>query len=503
VNEKVVQSFRDLYLSKRTGILVCEGEDLRRALNFRSGFVVGARSSRVEDRLGELLIRKGRITKQQFEDASHFIKSGWKLGEILVELNLLEKDEIEQFVRIQLLEIACSVLIEPPRKITFSPLAEVDSFVSTPVSVADIIVEAARSTPDIENLEESLRAEERPLGFSANSLLRFQDINLKPEEAYILSRIDGNETVQGILSLSPTSDEQTIRALIGLLHAGIIEPEGVESRGEGEPETSEVGAESSGSVQEEATTPRAAESNGERRLEVEKIYDAFQHKNHWEVLDLERGASVDDIKKAFQEKALRYHPDRYRKIDDPDFQEKISYVFNRISEAYETLSIAAKADDYKKLAEKEAQYDEKQKAWTSSPAESVKETGQKESTSATAEAPEHKRDPKEAQACFVKAKKAYDLEDYWTAIQFCQQAIEIVSDKAEYYNLLGLAQAKNPKWRLDAERNLKIATNLDPWKSRYFVDLGRLYEQAGMNLRAQRVFDQAKAIDPGLSVEEG
>ena len=132
MNEKVAQSFRNLYLSKRTGMLMCEGEDASRALNFRSGFVVGARSSRTEDRLGEILIRKGRITKQQFEDASHFIKSGWKLGEILVELKLLEKDEVEQFVRIQLLEIACSVLIEPPPDIYEQQINALNPYLNSP-----------------------------------------------------------------------------------------------------------------------------------------------------------------------------------------------------------------------------------------------------------------------------------------------------------------------------------------------------------------------------------
>jgi curved DNA-binding protein CbpA len=368
--------------------------------------------------------------------------------------------------------------------------------------VADIIMEAARSTPHLERLEEALLADDRPLGFSTNSLLRFQDIRLSPEEAYILSRIDGNETVREILSLSPVSEEQTIRTLIGLMHSGVIEPGGEKSRGEREPETVEVHEESgpdSAKVQEAGK--RATESDAERRAEIERMFEEYQSKNHWEVLQLERGAGIELIKKAFQERALRYHPDRYRKIQDPAFQEKISYVFSRVSEAYETLSIEAKADTYRKLTEKEAQYEVKQRAWTSSPAESLKEEGTEETAPETV--PERKRDPDEAKACFARAKRAFDVEDFWTAIQLCQQAIEIVSDKAEYYHLLGLAQAKNPKWRLDAERNLKIATNLDPWKSQYLMDLGQLYEQAGMNLRAQRVFDQARAIDPSLSVEEG
>ncbi len=60
--------------------------------------------------------------------------------------------------------------------------------------------------------------------------------------------------------------------------------------------------------------------------------------------------------------------------------------------------------------------------------------------------------------------------------------------------MLGLAQAQNSKWRLDAERNLKIAAKLDPWKPGYFVALGELYQKAGMRLKAQRMFEQAKTL---------
>jgi curved DNA-binding protein CbpA len=296
--------------------------------------------------------------------------------------------------------------------------------------------------------------------------------------------------------LSPIPEEQTIRTLIGLVQAGVIEPGGEEHRGEGEAEAVGVGDEGLDVEKDEETPARAADLDDQRREEIERIFSEYRHKDHWEVLDLERGAAFGDIKKAFQEKALRYHPDRYRKIDDPGFQEKISCVFARVSEAYETLSTTAKADDYRKLTEKEAQYEEKQKSWTSSPAESAKEKP------ATAAAPELKRSADEAKVCFARAKRAFDLEDYWTTIQLCQQAIEIVSDQAEYYHLLGLAQAQNPKWRLDAERNLKIATNLDSWKSQYWMDLGRLYERAGLNIRAQRAFEQARAIDPSFSLEE-
>ncbi len=107
----------------------------------------------------------------------------------------------------------------------------------------------------------------------------------------------------------------------------------------------------------------------------------------------------------------------------------------------------------------------------------------------------------EADALFATAKRAYTEGDHWRAIQLCQQAIEIVGDKADYYHLLGLSLAENPKWRADAARNLQIAAKLDPRDAKYFVALGELYEKSGLRVRAKRAFEQAKAIDPNYLSE--
>ena len=286
--------------------------------------------------------------------------------------------------------------------------------------------------------------------------------------------------------MSPLSEEHTARTLFGLQQAGILAPEGEFGRRQEEPRT-EKPARSSAKRKTSEANPR----------EIERIFEEFQNKNHWEVLGVERSARTDVVKEAFQEKARHYHPDRFREISDPDLQEKISFIFCRLKEACDTLSTQAKAEDYKKLEEKEPQYEEKQKTWTP-PSAAAKDKGEDKKQVQLSRS----RHPTEAQALYVRSKRAYDEKDYWTAIQLCQQAIEIVSDKAEYYYLLGKAQSRNPKWRLDAERNLKIATNLDPWKGDYLAALGTLYENAGMALRAQRMFDQAKAVDPNFSVPE-
>ena len=335
MNQQVAEAFKKLYFGKRTGVLTCEADAARRAVYFQSGFVVSASSSLEQDRLGEVMIRHGRITQQQFEDASHFIKSGWKLGEILAELSVIDEEEIESFVRLQLLDIACTQLIRPPKRLSFAALSGVDAYLEAPLSVADILMEAARRTPKLGSKLRALKGGKRKLGFPSDPLKRFQDVNLQPEEAFVLSRVDGTQTPRDIFAVSPLSEEQTARTLLGLLEAQLIEPEGTDVV---EPKVTEVEAAEPEDDVDTSQTLRRGEQRDRERASVERLYQEVQFQDHWQVLSIDRGASSEMIKEAFFSGAKAYHPDRFRHITEPEFQEKLSFIFQRINEAYETLS---------------------------------------------------------------------------------------------------------------------------------------------------------------------
>ena len=296
MNQQVAEAFKKLYFGKRTGVLTCEADAARRAVYFQSGFVVSASSSLEQDRLGEVMIRHGRITQQQFEDAAHFIKSGWKLGEILAELSVIDEEEIESFVRLQLLDIACTQLIRPPKRLSFAALSGVDAYLEAPLSVADILMEAARRTPKLGSKLRALKGEKRKLGFPSDPLKRFQDVNLQPEEAFVLSRVDGTQTPKDIFAVSPLSEEQTARTLLGLLEAQLIEPEGTDVVG---PKVTEVEAAEPEDDVDTSQTLRRGEQRDRERASVERLYQEVQFQDHWQVLSIDRGASSEMIKEAF------------------------------------------------------------------------------------------------------------------------------------------------------------------------------------------------------------
>ncbi|HWP87309.1 MAG TPA: DnaJ domain-containing protein, partial [Burkholderiales bacterium] len=65
----------------------------------------------------------------------------------------------------------------------------------------------------------------------------------------------------------------------------------------------------------------------------------MKYKDYYSILGVERGASADDIKKAYRKLAHQYHPDVSK---DPQGEEK----FKEVAEAYETLKNPEKRAAY-------------------------------------------------------------------------------------------------------------------------------------------------------------
>lgn len=68
-----------------------------------------------------------------------------------------------------------------------------------------------------------------------------------------------------------------------------------------------------------------------------------EKRDYYEVLGIQKGASDDEIKKAFRKMAMKYHPDR--NPDDKEAEEK----FKEVNEAYAVLSDAEKKSRYDKF----------------------------------------------------------------------------------------------------------------------------------------------------------
>lgn len=226
MHPQIVAALRRLQQERRTGVFRTTAESVQREIRLERGAIVGVLSSSVDERLGEIMVRRGRITQQQLDDASILVRSGRRLGDALVELRIVARNEIDAFVRAQLAEVTGKILNEPPRKIEFRDErvdASSGKVTDSPVPVADAIIEAARHASDARGALESMLDGAMVPIIPPESFAMLETLSLQSQEAFVLSRCDGQADVHDILAQSPLSEEDTARILLGLEHAGIIE----------------------------------------------------------------------------------------------------------------------------------------------------------------------------------------------------------------------------------------------------------------------------------------
>jgi hypothetical protein len=99
--------------SKRTtGIFTLHHDHAVKSLFFKEGNLVYASSSENEDRLGDVLLKSGKITQEHYKVSSELIKkTGKRQGSILVEMGVISPKDLFAGLKIQIKEIISSVIL--------------------------------------------------------------------------------------------------------------------------------------------------------------------------------------------------------------------------------------------------------------------------------------------------------------------------------------------------------------------------------------------------------
>jgi hypothetical protein len=483
-NKRTARAMRAIYEGEKDGALISETAGAKRLVYFERGYLVGAKSELVEERLGEVIVGEGGVTRKQLEEATRFIRSGRKLGRILVELGYLKSGQIETYVRRQIIRIASAILTSKSHRLAFSTMIPVEAVTLSPVSIGDVFLDAAFHLTDIGLYREKLLLDDYVLAQTPDALALASHMELSNDDAKVLDLVDERNRVGDILSASSLSEDRTLRLLLALHQAGIVALR----------QTQAPAAENAPPSSSEAPAPTPPDPF---ESELISAFNDMQCQNHWQVLGLQRDAAYSEIDRAYQERCQRFDPAKYGHILDSDFQEKLSSVRARLKEAFVTLSSKTSTRVYDSMVDREGQYAEKRESWETIGNARGEPAPAASSEAAAQESQGRVKNPEEARALFHQAKRAYKEQDFWRAIELCRASIELSDENdPERFHFLGRALSENPRWRQDAEQNLKIAHNLKPWEPRYVVSLAKLYEKVGLQHRAQRLYEQVRVMDP-------
>ena len=233
-------------LQRKTGILTLDSGTDRVTVKFLEGAVVGAETSlrNLEDLLGSVLVRTGRITQAQLQEAIRIQrKTLQRLGYILVKQSYLSDGDLEESLRIQVSQIVYRLFRWRDGKYQFAPMdhVEYDNEHFRPISAETILMEGARMIDEWPILERKIKSPSivfrktvsgAALDVPVASLLDadidfgFQDApevksgreapRLSPDERDILHMVDGVSTVQDIVDMSALAEFDVYRILYEL-----------------------------------------------------------------------------------------------------------------------------------------------------------------------------------------------------------------------------------------------------------------------------------------------
>jgi tetratricopeptide (TPR) repeat protein len=182
-----------------------------------------------------------------------------------------------------------------------------------------------------------------------------------PEEAFVLSRVDGNTTEREIGYATSFPEDQVARCLSRLESLGAVEyeeqprspvksPASVDTPRAKAPEAptgSIVSSESPAACLYDATELDApADLDSNRKREILDLFYRLDALDNYQLLGVARSAERRAVKSAYYEKVRIFHPDRYFGKDLGPFASKLERCFTRLTEAHDTLSTASSREEY-------------------------------------------------------------------------------------------------------------------------------------------------------------
>ena len=225
----VSQLLREIYVGRRNGQLhLVKGRE-RQSLRFRRGHIVNATTNVVEERLGEMLVRRGMLSPADLERSTAIVlREKKRLGLVLSELGLIDTSGLENAIALHVHEMLTKVFAWDEGSYSFeeeddTPGAELTLKLTT----GELILEAVQAVKDPDVVRYSLGDRDRLLRPSTDPLLRFQKLTLAPADGFVLSRVDGTTTAHEVVQMIPLPAEVVERSLLALLSTGAIEYAGV------------------------------------------------------------------------------------------------------------------------------------------------------------------------------------------------------------------------------------------------------------------------------------
>jgi len=448
-----------LQRSRVTGILTVENAGARKRVFINNGDMVFAASDLSSDTIGEMLLRKGRLTPGQLALVRREMESsGQKEGAVLVRMGHLKPRDLVIAVRQLVEEIILGLFGMGEGRFRFEamPLPP-HEVISLKLSAANLIFNGIKKVEDLRYIERDMPPLSAAIAVSEDPIDLYQDLKLDYAATRIISCIGGGSTIGEVIRSSGIEEAEAVRTIYALLSVKVVAVSDEGYEGE-EPSLGEIIGE------EEGVEPGARpELDPALKAEIEQMHARCYDIGYYGVLGVKDDSGLAQIKTAYYRAAKKFHPDIHFTLADDALKDMLSDIFSYIYEAYSTLSDPARRKEYDDLIRIKP-------ARLSSSVEKAREK-------------------------FREGRGLLKLGRFEEAELLLGQAVYFDHSVAEYHYYYGLALVRQKKFKA-GEKAVGRALRIEPFNPTFLTEQGFIFLELGFPSRARGLFEKALQAAP-------
>ncbi|MBI4850265.1 MAG: protein kinase [Acidobacteria bacterium] len=343
----IIFLLRNFFQEKASGYLVCTTGNITKTVYIDKGLVIFASSNITSERLGEFLLSIGRITQENFSQASEIMKQKKiRLGSALVEIGVLEQPDLYSLVIEQVSSIVYSLFNWTQGEYKFWQRTPPEEEIKISLSCSEIILQGLQRLEDTSLLKSWVGDFSRKLSLTNDTDKLYKSIKLDPKQAFVVSRIDRPMSVEEILTMGGLPETEILKTVYGLLSVGVLE--WVVEVTKEKPSGFFTGGSGTASSQSLNQAEMDVQSAAEFCYEVENTLRYIQNASHYSVLELDRDASQEAIQTAYARLVQKFHPDRHNQLAkyNLSIKNELDKVFDRITQAFHVLTNRKLKEEY-------------------------------------------------------------------------------------------------------------------------------------------------------------
>jgi len=203
------------YLHERswTGVLSLSSAGITKKVVVQQGQLVFASSSSRDERLGELMLRRGRITLRQLADGGKALVPGKRLGTVLVEQGAITPKDLVRSVVEHTQEIIYGAFQWTEGQYRIEEGGDTKESIKLNISTPDVIMEGIRRIDSWTRIEKAVGPLPTRYQRAEDHETRLRSANLTPERLAVLGALTAPQTLEQICAVSALPNFEVCRTL--------------------------------------------------------------------------------------------------------------------------------------------------------------------------------------------------------------------------------------------------------------------------------------------------